>query len=134
MWVYVNVKIRRMRPFSRSNVKSCEYDVILKHHVELLTVCGIFKIDRSTLSQLVLSRKWGGAKISYSNFFSIRIDAYRHVLLIEINLTLQECFKRTCIYFFDDRFSEGSMDNTSRGWPKYTNCRIVKTAHIGTYN
>jgi len=30
--------------------------------------------------------------------FSIRIDAYQHVLPIEINRMLQECFKSTCIY------------------------------------
>ena len=34
--------------------------------------------------------------VSYSSLFSIRIDAYRHVLPIEINITLQECC--TCIY------------------------------------
>jgi len=36
--------------------------------------------------------------VSYSTLFSIRIDPYRHVLPIEINRTLQECFKSTCIY------------------------------------
>jgi len=29
------------------------------------------------------------------------------------------------------RFSDGSVDNTSRGWPKYKNCRIVKSAQDG---
>jgi len=39
-----------------------------------------------------------GIQISYSSLFSIRIDAYRNDLPIEINISLQECFKSTCIY------------------------------------
>jgi len=39
-----------------------------------------------------------GAQFSYSSLFFIRIDAYRHVLPIEIDRTFQECFKNTCIY------------------------------------
>ena len=38
-------------------------------------------------------RRRHGAKISYSSLFSIRIDAYRHVLPIEINRMLQECLE-----------------------------------------
>ena len=51
-----------------------------RHHVDLQTFCGIFKND------------------THGRTFSIRIDTYRHVLPIEINITLQECFKSTCIY------------------------------------
>ena len=42
-----------------------------------------------------------GAQISYSSLISIRIDAYRHVLSIEINRTLQECFKSTILGIVD---------------------------------
>ena len=52
--------------------------------------------DKSTPLQLVLSRsdvrRRRGALISYSILFSVKIDAYRHVLPIEINRQLQECF------------------------------------------
>jgi len=44
-------------------------------------------------------RQRRGAQISYSSLYSIRINAYRHVLPIEINKMLQQCFKSTCIYF-----------------------------------
>ena len=64
-----------------------------------------------------VSQKYG-AQISYSNLFSIRIGAYRHVLQIGINIKLHECFKNTF----------KSTDSTSRGRPKYKNCRIVKSA------
>jgi len=38
-----------------------------------------------------------GAHISYSSLFFIRMDTHRHVLPVEINRTLQEYFKSTCI-------------------------------------
>ena len=57
----------------------------------------------------------------------IRIEAYRHVLSIEINITLQEVW-RALAYTWHRRFSDGSTDNTSRGRPMYNNCRIVTSA------
>jgi len=55
--------------------------------------------DRSALSQLVLSRKWQSQTRRTEqlvNLFSNRIDAYQHVLPIEISRTLQECLPEIC--------------------------------------
>ena len=57
-----------------------------RHHVNLQTVCAIFKTDTHGRSTRALAYTWHG------------------------------------------RFSDGSTDNTSRGRPKYKNCRIVKSA------
>ena len=67
-----------------------------------------------------------GAQISYSILFSIRLDAFRYVLSIEINRT--QSVWRALVYTWYGRFSDVSTDKTYRSRPKYKNCRIVKSA------
>jgi len=40
---------------------------------------------------------------------------------------------RALAYTWYGRFSDGSTDNTSRGWPKYNNCRLVIIAPDAIY-
>ena len=89
-----------MRIFSvkRHSLRTrCHFDatMLMYKHFEIF-----FENDtheRSEPSQLVLGRKWRRqtkTRRTYTlfKFFSIRIDAYRHILPIEMNRTLQECF------------------------------------------
>ena len=103
MWVYFNVLSRRMHPFSRWKSYHENTMSFWRNYVDLQTFLKTKYTEEVHHRNLRKAEKGDvrrrrATQISYSSLFSIRIDAFRHVLTIEINRMLQEYFKNTCIY------------------------------------
>ena len=107
------------------------------HYVDLLTFCSIFEkgytrkytIETRVKQKMATSDKDSAHRSAIQVCFFIRIDTFYRLKSTERYKNVS----RALTYTWHGRCSDGSMDNKSRGRPKYKNRRIVNVTSDALY-